>query len=174
MGVGHFDHTNCFFANSEKTAARSGAVFLHTFLYINFAPFQKISTQGHLRSGHQVRSSAPTSKKYLWFRRDYSFSCINMKLSGVDKGIPTKRISRNFDFGDPMSGQFWDLTIIRQWENVHMPLFRKYEWQRAIYVKIFLHWATPDDPYAVLTQWPLLQVIRGHTRSHSCFAPKFW
>ena len=89
MGVGHFDHTNCFFANSEKTAARSAAVVLHTFLYINFAPFQKISAQGHLRSGHQVRSSAPTSKKYLWFRRDYSFWCINMKLSGVDKGIST-------------------------------------------------------------------------------------
>ena len=37
--------------------------------------------------------------------------------------VPTKRISRNFDFGDLRSGQFWDLTIIRQWGNVHMPFF---------------------------------------------------
>ena len=36
--------------------------FLNTFSYINFAPFQKISTQGSLRSGHQVRSSDLTSK----------------------------------------------------------------------------------------------------------------
>ena len=37
--------------------------------------------------------------------------------------VPTKCISRNFDFGDLRSGQFWDFTIIRQWGNVHMPFF---------------------------------------------------
>ena len=50
-------------------------------------------------------------------------------------------------------------------------LFRKHRCERAIYLKIFLHWAPPDDPYAVLTQWPILQVIRGHMRSHSFFLP---
>ena len=34
-----------------------------------------------------------------------------------------KGTSRNFDFGDPRSGQFWNLTIIMQWENVQMPFF---------------------------------------------------
>ena len=31
------------------------------------------------------------------------------------------------------------------------PFFRKYGWQRAIYLKIFLHYAPLDDPHAVLT-----------------------
>ena len=35
--------------------------FLYTFLYINFAPIQKIWAQGYLRSGHEVRSSDLTS-----------------------------------------------------------------------------------------------------------------
>ena len=41
----------------------------------------------------------------------------------MKKSISTKRISRIFDLGDKRSGPFWDLTIIRQWENVHMPFF---------------------------------------------------
>ena len=49
--------------------------------------------------------------------------------------------------------------------------FRRYEWERAIYFKTFLHWATLDEPYAVLTRWPLLHVMRGHMRSHSFFLP---
>ena len=48
-----------------------------------------------------------------------------------------------------------------------MPFFRKYEWDRAIYLKIFLHYALLDYPYEVTTQWPLLRVIRGHMMSHS-------
>ena len=43
----------------------------------------------------------------------------------IKESVPTKLIYRNFDFGDPRSGQFWDLTAIRQWENVHMPPFPK-------------------------------------------------
>ena len=62
-GGGHFGHTTWFFVNGGKTTARSAAVFfLHSFSYMIFAPFQKISAQGHLRSGHQFRSSDPISK----------------------------------------------------------------------------------------------------------------
>ena len=32
--------------------------------------------------------------------------------------VPTKHLSRNLDFGDLRSGQFCDLTIIGQLENV--------------------------------------------------------
>ena len=30
--------------------------------------------------------------------------------------------------------------------------FRKCEWERAINLKMFLNWATLDEPYEVLTQ----------------------
>ena len=77
------------FSRIAKKQRRTAPPFLHTFSYINLAPFQNISTQGHLRSGHQVRSSNLTKKKYLGFRRYYSLWGINMKLSGVDKSIST-------------------------------------------------------------------------------------
>ena len=51
-----------FFENSEKTAARSAAGFSPTLPPIFSATFVKISTQSHVRSGHQVRSSDPTTK----------------------------------------------------------------------------------------------------------------
>ena len=51
-----------FFEDSEKTAARSAAGFSPTLPPIFSATFSKISTQGHVRSGHQVRSSDPTTK----------------------------------------------------------------------------------------------------------------
>ena len=41
----------------------------------------------------------------------------------IRASVPTKHTSRNFDFGDLRSVQFWDLTNIRQWGNVHMPFF---------------------------------------------------
>ena len=47
---------------AEKTAARSAAGFLPTLPPIFSATFVKISTQCHVRSGHQVRSSDPTTK----------------------------------------------------------------------------------------------------------------
>ena len=45
------------------------------------------------------------------------------------------------DFGDLRSGQFWDLTIIYKvmGKCSYAILFRKYVWERAIYLKIFLH-----------------------------------
>ena len=51
-----------FFEDSEKTAARSAAGFSPTLPPIFSATFVKISTQCHMRSGHQVRSSDPTTK----------------------------------------------------------------------------------------------------------------
>ena len=51
-----------FFEDSKKTAARSAAGFSPTLSPIFSATFVKISTQCHVRSGHQVRSSDPTTK----------------------------------------------------------------------------------------------------------------
>ena len=36
---------------------------------------------------------------------------------------------------------------------------------------ILIYWVTLDDTHAVLTQWPLLPVIRGHKSSNSFFLP---
>ena len=51
-----------FSEGSEKTAARSAAGFSPTLPPIFSATFVKISAQCHVRSGHQVRSSDPTTK----------------------------------------------------------------------------------------------------------------
>ena len=51
-----------FFEDSKKTAARSAAGFSPTLSPIFSATFVKISTQFHVRPGHQVRSSDPTTK----------------------------------------------------------------------------------------------------------------
>ena len=51
-----------FFEASENTAAHSAAGFSPTLPPIFSATFVKISTQCHVRSGHQVRSSDPTTK----------------------------------------------------------------------------------------------------------------
>ena len=37
--------------------------------------------------------------------------------------VTTKGIPRNFDIGDPRSGQFCDLSIIRQWEKLKGAFF---------------------------------------------------
>ena len=51
-----------FFEDSEKKTARSAAGFSPTLPPIFSANFVKISAQDHVRSGHQVRSSDPTTK----------------------------------------------------------------------------------------------------------------
>ena len=77
-----------FFEDSEKTAARSAAGFSPTLPPIFSATFVKISAQGHVRSGHQVRSSDPTTK-YVTFpsRHGYNVSGKVMKLSEYDEVI---------------------------------------------------------------------------------------
>ena len=57
-----FEFSVTVFEDSEKTAARSAAGFSPTLPPIFSATFVKISTQCHVRSGHQVRSSDPTTK----------------------------------------------------------------------------------------------------------------
>ena len=51
-----------FIEDSENMAARSTAGFSPTWPPIFSAAWVKILTQGHARSGHQVRSSEPTTK----------------------------------------------------------------------------------------------------------------
>ena len=74
-----------FFEDSEKTAARSAAGFSPTLPPIFSATFVKISAQGHVRSGHQVRSSDPTTKKTFQLRHGYNISGKVMKLSEYDE-----------------------------------------------------------------------------------------
>ena len=63
LGGGAFERPPLrFFEDSKKTAARSAAGFSPTLPPIFSATFVKISTQCHVRSGHQVRSSDPTTK----------------------------------------------------------------------------------------------------------------
>ena len=61
-GGGRLNAPLRFFEASENTAARSAAGFSPTLPLIIFATFVKMSTQCHVRSGHQVRSSDPTTK----------------------------------------------------------------------------------------------------------------
>ena len=62
LGGGRLNAPLRFFEDSEKTAARSAAGFSPTLPSIFSATFVKILAQGHVRSGHQVRSSDPTTK----------------------------------------------------------------------------------------------------------------
>ena len=65
LGGGAFERPpppSCFSMIAKKTAARSAAGFTPTLPPIFSATFVKISTQCHVRSGHQVRSSDPTTK----------------------------------------------------------------------------------------------------------------
>ena len=61
-GGGRLNAPLRFFEDSENTVTRSAAGFSPTLRPIFSATFVKISTQGHVRSGHQVRSSDPTTK----------------------------------------------------------------------------------------------------------------
>ena len=121
-GVGHFDHTTWLFANSRKTAARSAAVSGMPFHVSISHPYIKF--QPTIVSGQATRPGQVTLPKKSWLRRDYSFKISIWNFQELIKvSAPTKCISLNFDLGDLRSGQFWDLTIIRQWENVQTPFF---------------------------------------------------
>ena len=101
--------------------------FWHAFPYINCATLKKISPRSS-----QVRSPGQAKWSYL----ENIYDCVVTTVFKVSicnfqelikASIPTKRLSRNFDFVDLRSGQFWDLTIISQWENIQMPFSRKCE-----------------------------------------------
>ena len=140
LGGGHFDHTTGF-SGTAITRRRAPPPFFAYHLIHQFrTPPENFSPRWcQVRSPGKVKW--PYLKKYLGFRHDYSFWDINMKLSGIDEGISTYKtyISR-----------FWF-----QWPEVRSVLrphhykakekmvicrfFLKYEWERAIYLKIFLH-----------------------------------
>ena len=97
--------------------------------------------QPEVISGQVTKSGQVTlPQKYLGFRCNYSFWGINTKLSGFDEGISTYKI---------YISEFWV-----RWPGVRSTLrhhhykargkcsyafFRKYEWERAIDLKIFLN-----------------------------------
>ena len=105
-----------FFEDSENTAALRAAGFSPTLTPIFSATFVKISTQGHVRSGHQVSSSDPTTK---WLSHRATATMFQGKLwnfrNVMRSSVPTKRISRIFYIGDLRSGHVYDLPIISQW-----------------------------------------------------------
>ena len=63
--VGLFSPPPCGFSRIVEKRRAQRRRFWHTCPYIYFSPSQKISAQGHLRSGHQVRSKDPTSKIFM-------------------------------------------------------------------------------------------------------------
>ena len=71
-----------------------------------------------------------------------------MKHSEVDKSISTcEMCTSEFDFGDLRSGQFCDLTMIRQWENVQMPFIPKVRMVACCLSQDIPFQATFDDPF---------------------------
>ena len=84
-GGGHFDHPKWFFGSSGKTAVFA-YLLIHQFRTL---PENVCPRSSQVRSPGQVKW--PHLKKYLGFRRGYSFWCINLKLSGVHKGISTHK-----------------------------------------------------------------------------------
>ena len=119
---GHFGHTVRFFVNKRKRQ-RSAPPFFAYLLIHPFRIFPKISSQGHLRSGHLVRASDPISQNTCDnFAASHFKGSMRIFQEFIRISLPRKLISRNVDFGDLSSGQFCDLAITRQWENAQMPL----------------------------------------------------
>ena len=124
-----------FFADSKKTAAGSAAGFSPTLSPIFLPTFVKVSILGHVRSGHQVRSSDHTLQK-LYNRAPatvFEGKLWNFR-NMIRSSVPTKCISRIFDIGDLRSGHFRDLPIISQWAKNKLPvlcfILSLYEWNR--------------------------------------------
>ena len=104
MGVGgHFDHTIWFLQNSEKIT------------------HGKVIPAQVTRSGHDSTSKniydRPVATVYKRYIRNFH--------ELIRASVPTKRMSRKFDFSDLRSGQCCNLTIIRLRENVQMPFIQR-------------------------------------------------
>ena len=104
------------FSRQLKNGGVQRRRFLHSCSDNSSATFLKILGPGHQRSGHQVRSSNPTSEKNdnrvtatVVERKIWNFHDL------VYYQVPTTCISRIFYIGDLRSGQFRDLPIISQW-----------------------------------------------------------
>ena len=92
----------------------------------------------------------------------------------IGASASTKRTSWNFEFGDLRSGQFCDLAIIRQVENVQ-PFFFYSQSTRVSCLsrdclKIVSRQTTLEDPFVCLPQGHSLKVIRGYM----LFSSSFW
>ena len=108
-----------FFADSGKNGGAQRRHFFSTCWELNYTPCVKISSPGHQRSGHQVRSKSKTVF-WLW---DCAVATLDIRLVSnlqcfIRSQIPTTCISRIFDICDQRSGQFRDLTIISQWAKI--------------------------------------------------------
>ena len=119
-----FEHPppEVFFVIAKKTAARSAAIFLHSCSDNSSATFLKILGPGHQSSGHQVRSSDPTSENFTivsrpqWLRERFE----SFRIWYTTKYLQLVYLGF-FYIGDLRSGQFRDLPIISQWGKVQMP-----------------------------------------------------
>ena len=119
-GGRQFDHTTWFLRIAEKRrrcAPFLAYLFIHQFCTLP----QNFSTRLS-----QVGSLGQVKWPYLRNIHDCAVTTVLMvslwNFQLINAPVPTKRISRNFDLGDLRSGQFWELTIIRQLDNVQMPL----------------------------------------------------
>ena len=126
---------------------------------------------GQVRSGHQSRSNDPKKcnctvatifKRSIWNFQELTRT-----------SFPTKHISPNFVFGDQRSGQWCDLTFIRQWENVEMPFIPK--------IRLWACYLSRDILILHHSRWPICSIdpmtSPGHSRSYEVklvFAYKFW
>ena len=124
------------------TQRRCFCTFLHLFPTIleNFIPrSSRVRSPGHDRWPYFQSicgcAVATVFNGSIWNVRE-----------GITVSVSAKLSSRNFDSGNLRSGQFCDLIIIRQWENIQMP-----------FPKVRLRsW--------LLSKCPLIRVIRGHMR----------
>ena len=87
----------------------------------------------------------------------------------ISTTLSLKSVSRNFDIGDPRSGQFCDFSIISQWEKIEMLLF----WTKTIWNTLKHRFIGRVDTLNrnIATSDPSSchKVISGHERSPAVF-----
>ena len=124
------------------------------------------------RSGHQSKSNDLPLKRHLHCGYDFEGSIGNSQKLMM-ASVPTKRISK-FWFQWPEVRSVLYLTIIRQWENVEMPIIPKVR-ARACYL-------SPDILISGHSRWPLrsfnpMTSPLGHSGSYETnhiFTSSFW
>ena len=116
-----------FFSRICQIRRRAAPLFLVACSYIFSTHIVKIPDPG--RSGHQVTSSELTSESVWIFvitipdaRSPWNLQQLISALLSI------KCISLNFNVLDPRSDQFYDLSIISQWEKNERRLF----WNKTI------------------------------------------
>ena len=162
-GWGSFWPQHMVFRECWENVGAQRCPFWHASSCINFAPFQKISAQGRLRSGHVT-----LSQKYSWLPVTAVIKVSIWNLQELIKAlVPTKRISRNFDGCDLSSGHFWDLTIMAKWEMCKCRFFPK--------VRVIPCCLSQLSLILGHSRWPVcsfdpMTFPSGHSRSYVRFA----